>query len=122
MQGCFTSIDPLQASARPATPQSWNRYSYVLNNPIRLIDPTGLADVDPQDPKKQEQPKPLAVDEITVGGVKVKVEQMNEPAGFKKVINGTERVGVGVQLTITVTDTNGTAVRGRHSGRDSRST
>jgi RHS repeat-associated protein len=55
-QGRFTSTDPLQASARTGTPQSWNRYSYVLNNPLRLIDPTGLADDDPQK-KKDEQPK-----------------------------------------------------------------
>jgi hypothetical protein len=24
-------------------PQSWNRYAYVLNNPLRLVDPLGLA-------------------------------------------------------------------------------
>jgi RHS repeat-associated protein len=40
-QGRFTSTDLLMASADPALPQSWNRYSYVLNNPLRLIDPTG---------------------------------------------------------------------------------
>jgi hypothetical protein len=30
------------ASVNPAFPQSWNRYVYVLNDPLRLIDPTGL--------------------------------------------------------------------------------
>jgi len=30
------------ASARPISPQSWNRYSYVLNKPMNLIDPSGL--------------------------------------------------------------------------------
>jgi hypothetical protein len=56
MEGRFTSPDPLQASARPSAPQSWNRYSYVLNNPLKLVDPTGLADDDPQK-KKDEQPQ-----------------------------------------------------------------
>ncbi|HLA10930.1 MAG TPA: RHS repeat-associated core domain-containing protein [Pyrinomonadaceae bacterium] len=36
------------ASAGSATPQSWNRYSYALNNPARLVDPNGLMDQDPQ--------------------------------------------------------------------------
>jgi len=112
-QGRFTSTDPLQASARPVTPQSWNRYSYVLNNPLKLIDPTGLVDDDPQDPKKQnQQQQPVAVDQITVGGVKVKVEQMNEPAGFQKKINGTERVGVGVQLNFSLSDESGKPIEG----------
>lgn len=39
IQGRFTSVD-----AGPfvvADPQSWNRYSYVQNNPLKFIDPTG---------------------------------------------------------------------------------
>ena len=50
-QGRFTSVDPAMSSARPAMPQSWNRYAYVLNNPVRLIDPDGLADNDPNKPR-----------------------------------------------------------------------
>ncbi len=30
------------AAVNPANPQSWNRYAYVLNNPLRAIDPLGL--------------------------------------------------------------------------------
>jgi RHS repeat-associated protein len=40
-QGRFTSVDPLSESADPLLPQSWNRYSYVLNNPLAFTDPTG---------------------------------------------------------------------------------
>src|SRR5580704_884887 len=42
-QGRWTSMDPARvAAANPANPQSWNLYAYVLNNPVRLIDPSGL--------------------------------------------------------------------------------
>jgi RHS repeat-associated protein len=41
IQGRFTSVDPLMESAEPMLPQSWNRYSYVLNNPLAYTDPTG---------------------------------------------------------------------------------
>lgn len=40
--GRFTSPDPLLASGRPVEPQTWNRYAYVGNNPLRYIDPSGL--------------------------------------------------------------------------------
>ncbi len=40
--GRFTSPDPLLASGRVESPQTWNRYAYVLNNPLRFIDPLGL--------------------------------------------------------------------------------
>jgi RHS repeat-associated protein len=41
-QGRFTSPDPLLNSGRPTAPQSWNRYAYAFNNPLRFTDPTGL--------------------------------------------------------------------------------
>jgi RHS repeat-associated protein len=37
--GRFLSVDPLLGTA--SGPQSWNRYSYVRNNPIALTDPSG---------------------------------------------------------------------------------
>ena len=38
--GRFLSIDP-GASQDPENPQTWNRYSYVLNSPMVGVDPTG---------------------------------------------------------------------------------
>ena len=38
--GRFVSVDPIGGSV--GSSQSWNRYSYVLNNPIKFIDPKGL--------------------------------------------------------------------------------
>ncbi len=40
--GRFTTPDPLAASAKRIIPQSWNRYSYVLNNPLLFVDPSGM--------------------------------------------------------------------------------
>ena len=40
--GRFMSPDPLMASANTADPQSWNRYVYGRNNPLRYNDPMGL--------------------------------------------------------------------------------
>jgi RHS repeat-associated protein len=40
--GRFTAVDPLLSSGKPITPQTWNRYSYVINNPLSFVDPTGL--------------------------------------------------------------------------------
>ncbi|MGB7068655.1 MAG: RHS repeat-associated core domain-containing protein [Pyrinomonadaceae bacterium] len=40
--GRFTSPDPLAASANAFRPQSWNRYTYSYNNPLRYTDPSGM--------------------------------------------------------------------------------
>lgn len=40
--GRFNSVDPSLGSGKPDDPQSWNRYTYALNNPLRYIDPDGL--------------------------------------------------------------------------------
>jgi RHS repeat-associated protein len=40
--GRFNSTDPIQISKEhPATPQRWNLYIYVVNNPLNLTDPDG---------------------------------------------------------------------------------
>lgn len=42
-QGRFVSPDPKLLSDRHITdPRKWNRYAYVLNSPLMLIDPNGL--------------------------------------------------------------------------------
>ena len=38
--GRFVSVDKIRGKSR--YPQSWNRYSYVLNNPLKFVDPKGL--------------------------------------------------------------------------------
>jgi RHS repeat-associated protein len=42
----FFSVDPERKSGRTSAPQSWNRYTYARNNPLRLVDPDG------KDPKE----------------------------------------------------------------------
>lgn len=42
-QGRWISPDPAGVAATDASnPQSWNRYTYLLNNPLSMIDPLGL--------------------------------------------------------------------------------
>jgi len=45
-RGRFTSADPKQFSLRTiANPQKWNKYAYVLNNPLASIDPNGREEI-----------------------------------------------------------------------------
>jgi RHS repeat-associated protein len=51
LQGRWLTPDPAGLNAvNPTNPQSWNRYSYVLDDPLDYVDPTGtncvLADID----------------------------------------------------------------------------
>ena len=41
----FLSVDPARAST-PGDPQTWNRYTYARNSPLRLVDPNGLQSMD----------------------------------------------------------------------------
>jgi RHS repeat-associated protein len=43
--GRFLSVDPSVSSMDPARPQSWNRYTYAMNNPLRFVDPDGAQSV-----------------------------------------------------------------------------
>jgi len=56
--GRFLAVDPILSSGlrrfvsvdlvtgRSEDPQSWNRYTYVSNNPLGLVDPDGMLQVD----------------------------------------------------------------------------
>ena len=43
--GRFLSVDPIDSS-QPSSAQSWNKYTYALNNPLRFVDPNGLEPLD----------------------------------------------------------------------------
>ena len=68
--GRFTSTDPLMASGKVWKPQSWNRYVYVRNNPLNLIDPLGLDDCDPKKEPCPVKPPPI----IQTGLIEVNVD------------------------------------------------
>jgi RHS repeat-associated protein len=40
--GRFMSPDPILSSGHEEDPQTWNKYAYARNNPLRYTDPTGL--------------------------------------------------------------------------------
>ena len=40
--GRFTGVDPLLSSAMTENPQTWNRYSYGVNSPLKYTDPSGM--------------------------------------------------------------------------------
>jgi RHS repeat-associated protein len=79
-QGRFTSPDPLLASGEPANPKTWNRYTYVLNNPTRLIDPNGLDDVDSADPEQQKPQQGQVVDLRKDKNIVAEVKKIQETA------------------------------------------
>lgn len=43
-QGRFTGVDPKMVGIKIVNPQRWNRYAYVVNNPLALYDPDGQDD------------------------------------------------------------------------------
>jgi RHS repeat-associated protein len=47
VMGSFMQPDPGNAGADFLRPQSWNGYSYVLGNPLGLVDPSGMIGKDP---------------------------------------------------------------------------
>jgi RHS repeat-associated protein len=88
-QGRFTSPDPLLASGRLANPQTWNRYAYVLNNPLRLVDPNGMEDHEAL-PTGQDAENPGPIDPPQ----ELVAEIMNDLSNVTYTLDG--QVGTGV--------------------------
>ncbi|MFY9824701.1 MAG: RHS repeat-associated core domain-containing protein [Thermoanaerobaculia bacterium] len=45
--GRFLSVDPSQKSHHSNAPESWNRYTYALANPLKFVDPDGMVALPP---------------------------------------------------------------------------
>jgi RHS repeat-associated protein len=58
--GRFLSVDPVGGNLR--NPQAWNRYTYALNNPLKFIDPAGLAPASQQGRNALQR----AIDEVSL--------------------------------------------------------
>jgi RHS repeat-associated protein len=65
--GRFLTVDPKHKSAKPKAPQTWNRYSYALGDPVGLVDPTGTV---PNIPGLPGDPGPTNVNDcVWTGGI-----------------------------------------------------
>lgn len=72
VQGRWTSPDPAGLGVvDPTNPQTWNRYAYVLNDPMGIVDPLGLCGQTGADICVNSQPACAAGTQI-VNGVCVK--------------------------------------------------
>src|ERR1700756_866126 len=74
--GRFLSVDPEMESAYTEIPQSWNRYLYVMNNPLKYIDLTGreITCVTVKDDKGNDQQ--ICSESVDVQGDEPKVSEV----------------------------------------------
>jgi RHS repeat-associated protein len=90
--GRFTAPDPLMNSGRPWDPQTWNRYAYALNNPMNIVDTTGLYDVKCQagDKKCRHSADQLAK---AIQGLQKKVNKLKDGAQKDRLQAGLTALG-----------------------------
>ncbi len=101
-QGRFTSTDPMMASAKLSNPQTMNRYVYVINNPLRYIDPNGLDAEDPWSSLTKEEQLLLASKLTTVkdGYVPTKEQLAAAGAAFNEKVKAVTKNGLDVKQTM----------------------
>jgi RHS repeat-associated protein len=79
--GRFLSVDPvLHLGFALRNPQSWNRHTYVLNNPLRFTDPTGRQVACANNPDERKAPKPVAPPPKKQGQSETTENQAEPPA------------------------------------------
>ncbi len=107
--GRFTTVDPM--NGYPQNPQSWNRYTYVLGNPLKYIDPLGLLircdadscsdeiDVIGEDPTEPgSAPPPAGISPITI--MSNPFGPSNGPNNFRVPGTGTNDGGTSEALEV----------------------
>lgn len=134
IQGRFTGVDPLLASARAVNPQTWNRYSYAMNNPLKYTDPTGMvSDIgtaeDQRRQEQEQQPQPVIppIDSSLAGSPAYQEQMAQAPTPVSGTIvmghpqpvflcaNGNTCTGVQSVIQITFRDQEGNVMT-RNSG------
>jgi RHS repeat-associated protein len=100
----FTSPDPLLASAKLEDSQTWNRYVYARNNPLRYTDPEGLypslqynCTDDTAACLNDEQPRILENSEVKIGNKNFSGEALWNAVGKQQ--NGETLKNAFVNLT-----------------------
>jgi RHS repeat-associated protein len=90
--GRFTSVDPLTASANVKNPQTFNRYSYVLNSPYKFTDPLGLisSDTAAKWGSKKEKRSPFTTP-LCLGCDSVPFDLFDLPEDLQRDINRDKR-------------------------------
>ncbi len=106
--GRFLEADPKRGSSRPEQPQSWNRYTYVLNNPLLLTDPDGM---DALEDAKNAASKILSVSggpalglqaKLQVGPVKIEAGGSMGSSGKLDLITGKTEVKTEASIGVKV--------------------
>ncbi len=80
--GRFLTPDPLVQA--PTLSQSWNRYTYVWNNPMRRTDPSGFAGEEPEDGHYSQAEK----DQRNSSGTSVSKASLKNGETVKEYTNG----------------------------------
>ena len=89
-QGRCTSPDPAMSSAKLDDPQTWNRYAYVTNNPLRYIDSDGR--------DRREAAQDAAVRDYLAGRI---TQQQLADRTIHTAPAGVGAVGAGVMVAAT---------------------
>jgi RHS repeat-associated protein len=83
--GRFISPDPYEGSANIGSPDSWNRYAYVSNDPINFTDPAGLSGT--RFPVPKPKPKPERIVPNITGNFYNNSSMNNVIIGYNQAID-----------------------------------
>jgi RHS repeat-associated protein len=96
--GRFTTADPMMSSATTSNPQSLNRYTFVLNNPLRYVDPDGLKERTPWELLSPEERK-IITPKIVVAKGQTVAQAFNAMATVKDANGHVDQQGTADKVT-----------------------